>query len=203
MKDLEFVQRCTSGDKTAWDEFVEKYSRLIYKYIHSVLKIKGQSAPYDKAQADDIFQDIFVFLAAGDFRKLRSFRGQNNCTLASWLRQVTVNYTIDHLRRIKQPVSLDAQDEEGHALKESLIDKSQPASEIVLEKERLEQLSGCIDILSPEEQYFIELHINQGLAIEELCRYFKASRGAIDMRKNRIIERLRRCFEAKGFLLDF
>jgi hypothetical protein len=32
MNDLELVQSYTKGDKRTWDEFVEKYSRLIYKH---------------------------------------------------------------------------------------------------------------------------------------------------------------------------
>ena len=39
--------------------------------------------------------------------------------------------------------------------------------------------------------------------LEELKKHFKLSRPAIDMRKSRLIERLRDCFRGKGFWLDF
>jgi DNA-directed RNA polymerase specialized sigma24 family protein len=47
------------------------------------------------------------------------------------------------------------------------------------------------------------LLINRGLKPEELKEHLRLSRGAIDMRKSRIIERLRDCFRSKGFALDF
>ena len=39
--------------------------------------------------------------------------------------------------------------------------------------------------------------------LEVLKEHFRVSRGAIDMRKSRIIDRLRECFKHKGFALDF
>ena len=106
MDDLEFVQRCVSSDKPAWDEFVERYSRLIYNYIHSVFRIKGINLSHQD-NINDIFQSILLSLVKDNFKKLKSFRGKNGCTLASWLRQVTINFTLDYLRSLKTDISLD------------------------------------------------------------------------------------------------
>jgi len=201
MNDLEFVQRCVKGDKKAWDAFLKQYSRLIYSYIHSVLNSKGIKFTQDNIQ--DVFQEIFCSLIKDNFRKLSTFKARNGCSLASWLRQVTINFTIDYLRKIKPTVSIDEERDDGFSLKEILVNGSRLVSDTLSQEERLKKLKECIDRLNNADKYFIELHINQGLKLEKLKDHLRLSRGAIDMHKSRIIDKLRDCFKSKGFKLDF
>jgi len=201
MNDLEFVQRCVKGDKKAWDEFLKQYSRLIYSYIHSVLNTKGVKFTQDNIQ--DVFQEIFCSLIKDNFRKLNTFKARNGCSLASWLRQVTINFTIDYLRKTKPTVSIDEETDDGFSLKEILVNGSELASDTLSREERLKSLQECIDRLNNADKYFLELHINQGIKLEELKDHLRLSRGAIDMHKSRIIDRLRECFKSKGFKLGF
>lgn len=201
MDDLAFVQNCIKQDSLAWNEFVEKYSRLIYNYIYRVLYSKGVAAAEN--YSNDICQEIFHSLIKDNFKKLKSYRAKNGCSLASWLRQVTINFTIDYLRRIKPAVSID-QDEEGRTpLKNIIADDSVSAPEALIGKEKITSLRECIDRLDNEDKYFLELYINRGIKLEKLKNHFKISRSAIDMRKLRLLARLRECFKAKGFMLDF
>jgi RNA polymerase sigma factor (sigma-70 family) len=199
MNDLEFVQRCVKGDKRAWDEFVERYSSLIYNYIHSVLKIKGKT--YAQDNINDLFQEIFLSLAKDNFKKLGTFRARNGASLASWLRQVVVNFTIDYIRKLKAGVSIDEETDEGASLAELLSSDSPSVTDALSQEEKLKNLKDCIGELGIDDRLFLELYLNRGLGLEELKDYFKVSRPAIDMRKARIIERLRSCFKSKGFVL--
>ncbi|MDD5165788.1 MAG: sigma-70 family RNA polymerase sigma factor [Candidatus Omnitrophica bacterium] len=201
MNDLEFVRRCASGDKLAWDEFVDKYSRLIYNYIHSVFKVKGFASA--RENIDDLFQEIFLSLTQDNFKRLKTFKGKNGCSLASWLRQVTINRTIDYIRRLKPAISIDAENDDGLSLKDMLVDGSAPAFDSVAQAETMINLADCIEKLAQDDKYFLELHINQQLNLEELKSHLGVSRGAVDMRKSRILERLKECFKGKGLLLDF
>ena len=202
MNDLEFVQRCVRGEKAAWDELVDKYSRLIYNYIHSILKLKGVNQ-FSQDNIRDLFQDIFLLLAQDNFKKLRSFKARNGCSLASWLRRIVINHTIDYIRRTKSNISLDEETDEGFSLKDILTDDSPSIKDTLSEKEKFVSLKDCIQELDIDDKYFVELHINKGLRLQELKEHFRVSRGAIDMRKSRIIDRLRECFKHKGFALDF
>lgn len=201
MNDLGFVQRCVKGDKQAWDEFVEKYSSLIYNYIHSVLKIKGHNFSQDNI--NDLFQEIFLSLAKDNFRKLSTFQARNGCSLASWLRQVTVNFTIDYVRKLRPGVSIDEKNKNGSDLLEILPCESLSVTDTLNQEERLAHLKDCIDELNVDDKFFLELHLNRGVELEELKDYFKISRAAVDMRKSRIVERLRDCFKSKFKALDF
>jgi RNA polymerase sigma factor (sigma-70 family) len=200
MDDLEFIQRCLSRDTATWDEFLNKYSRLIYKYIHSVLKTKGY--PFTQDHVSDIFQDIFHSLIKDNFKKLKSFKGKNGCTLASWLRQVTVNFTLSYLRRIRPAVSIEEEVKEDFILKDSFVDQSPLVAETLTREEKLKALQNCIEKLGPHDKFFMELHLNRGLKLEELKNILRLSRGAVDMQKSRIINRLRECFASKGFVFS-
>lgn len=197
MTDLEFVRRCLGNDKQAWVEFIDKYSRLIYSSIYHVLKIKGVLLKQDSIS--DLFQEVFLSLIQDNFRKLRSFQAKNGCSLASWLRQVTVNLSIDYLRKVKIAVSLDEEYGEGEDLKNILVFNGSSGAEILTDKEKIMHLTQCIGQLSQEEKYLLELHMNQGLGLQELGDYLRISRQAVDMRKSRVMERLRECFKNKGY----
>jgi RNA polymerase sigma factor (sigma-70 family) len=201
MDDLEFVRKCIKDDPNAWNEFIEKYSRLIYNYIYQVLKAKSVHQTNEQ-HVDDIFQEIFLLLTQNNFRKLSTFKAKNNCRLASWLRQVVVNYTIDYLRKVKPVISLDEESDSEFSLKNTLSDHSPAPSESLESKEKVSGLKDCIRKLDTDDKFFMELHLNQGITLEELKMIFKVSRGAVDMRKSRIIERLKACFKSKGFALD-
>ena len=55
VSDTTLVQRCLSGDATAWQQLVERYARL----VHGIAVRHGLSAP----EAEDIGQDVFLALA--------------------------------------------------------------------------------------------------------------------------------------------
>ncbi len=200
MDDLEFARRCAKGDKQAWNKFVEKYSSLIYKYIHSVLKIKGYA--FTQENIHDLYQEIFLSLVKDNFKKLRSYKALNGCSLASWLRQVTINSAIDYIRKSKPAISIDEETDNGFNLSDILPSSSPSASDTLSREEKFTHLKDCIDKLDTDDKFFLDLHIHRELSLEELRAYFKISRAAVDMRKLRIVERLRECFKAKGFVLS-
>ena len=201
MSDLEFVRRCINKESQAWDEFLKDYSRLIYNYIYHVLISKGSNS--GQGQVDDIFQDLIRSLIDEDYKKLKSFKARNGASLATWLRQVTINFTLDYLRLNSVAVSLDAEDEDGFALKDRLASEGPTALEEAERVEIIGHLKDCISRLSIQDKYFLELHYNHRVRLDDLKILFKVSRGAVDMQKQRLILRLRDCFVKKGIELDF
>jgi RNA polymerase sigma-70 factor (ECF subfamily) len=201
MDDLEFLQSCLKGDQQAWAEFILRYSRLIYNYIHSVLAVKGRSISAE--QVEDVFQEIFQSLIKNNYKKLATYRAKNGCSLASWLRQVTINFTIDYLRKLRPTVSIDAQDEEGFSLGDLLVDLAPGARDFLSDQDKRRTLRECISLLESGEQYFLELFLNQGLTLDEIKDHLQVNRGAADMRKGRIVQKLQDCFKKKGFWVRF
>jgi len=201
MSDLEFIRKCVSGRKRFWQEFVDRYARLIYTYILSVLKYKGITYLSEET-IRDIFQEIIFSLVKDDFKKLKSFTAKNGSSFASWLRQVVVNYTLDYLRRPKiTTIPLrEPNDADNH--QNVIYDDSSSITEMAINKERLEHLKDCIRQLGQNEKYLMELHIYRGVRLDRLRKHLRLTRGAIYMQKARIIRKLRNCFKSKGFAFN-
>ena len=200
MDDLEFVQKCLANDPLAWSEFINRYSRLIYSYIYGILKLRGIG--FQEPHAEDIFQEFFIHLRKDNFRKLRSFKAKNDCSLASWLKVVVVHFSIDYLRKERELISLETEIDEDLTLKDTLKDEKPLSRDKAISLEKIQQLKDCVALLEHADKYFLELHISRGIELENLKEIFRLSRPAMDMRKYRIIERLRECFKQKGFVLD-
>ena len=197
--ELKLIQACVKGDKAKWDEFIRKYSRLIYNYIHSTAKIKGSQLTEEAVK--DIFQGIFSRLIEDIYRRLKSFKAKNGCKLASWLRTITINYTLDHLSRTKPIISLDQEDDEGNSLKDVISANLVSQDEELVNKELLTQIMFCIEKMNYEEKYFIDLYIHKRLELGRIAEVLRISRGILDVRKTRIVAKLKECFKKKGFLI--
>jgi RNA polymerase sigma factor (sigma-70 family) len=200
MDDLEFVHRFVKKDPQARNQFIKRYTRLIYNYIHQVLEARNPQVSIDTSE--DIFQGFIEYLIEEDCKRLKAFKAKNGCTLATWIRYLTINFTRGYLRKFKPDLSLDLETESGSMLKDILVDGSFSVTETLSLDERIKTLDECVDALSDDEKYFIELNFNQRVSLEILREFLSLSRGAIDMHKSRIIKRLKDCFETKGFELD-
>lgn len=196
MDEATLLDACIRGNRSSRSEFLEKYSRLIYSYIRRIVDIKGNH--YARNHLDDIFHDLFCSLFADDARKLKSFQARNGCTFASWLRQVTINFTIDYLRSLKPALSLDSS-VQNEDVAFALRDTARSAQENAMDQERLVKLWECVEKLDTDARYFLEMHITRNISLDDLREHLKLTRGAIDMFKSRVMGRLRDCFKTQGY----
>src|SRR4029078_10184738 len=80
------VERCRLGDREAWRDLVEEYSRYVYAIIMRGYRLSD-------SDAEDVFQDVFARV----FERLATLRDDD--ALRGWIAQVTRNLCSDHLRR--------------------------------------------------------------------------------------------------------
>ncbi len=201
MSDIDFVKRCIKSDSLAWKEFLQKYNRLIYSYIYSVIRIKAYV--FSPPVAEEIFNEIISSLVKNNFRKLKIYCCRNNASLASWLKQVTINFCLSYfLNEKKIMVSLDEPIGEGLVFSEIIPYRSLSAAEELLQKEENEYLADCIQNLDLDDKVFLELKLRWEFSPEELMGFLKIARGAVDMRYSRVIQRLKECFQKKGMIFS-
>ena len=175
------IAGCLRGDKDAWDSFVQQYSSLVYSTIHKTLALH-HVAPHDGGVAEDLYQEFFVTIFRADCRKLRQFRGDRGCTMASWLRVIAARLTIDYLRR-QRPDDVEVTD----AIASDQPDA--PSALIAREEERL--LAEAMQSLSVRDQLLIELAYRRSLGAEEIAALLKISVGAVYTQKSRVLDKLR------------
>jgi len=79
------VDRVCSGDHTAFHELVGRYKKKIFYLAYDITG--------DHQEAEDISQEVFMKM----YRSLKTFR--RDAKMSSWLYQITVNTSIDSLRK--------------------------------------------------------------------------------------------------------
>lgn len=186
-KEKVLLAGCVSGDKGAWDTFVQQYSGLIYHTIKTTAALHHGKTPPDFA--DDLFQDTFLSLVKDDFMQLRRFRGDHGCTLASWLRMIAARRTIDHLRKLNKPES---------PLDESLSDVTADVPKGEQIDAPLQLLASAMAKLQPQERIIIDLFYRQNLSAQDVAAILHLSVGAVYTQKSRILAKLREALEKSG-----
>jgi RNA polymerase sigma factor (sigma-70 family) len=178
---------CLKREKVAWDAFVLQYSSLVYYTIRKTFSL--YHAEPETEAVDDLFQEFFLTLFRDDLKKLRKFRGDRGCSLASWLRVVAVQVTIDSLRKHK-PTELE--------LAETLSDDSADPFELCFREEMHEALSRAVQTLPPRDRLFFELYYGQGLPPEEVRAILNTSLNAVYTQKSRVLVKLQEALRKVG-----
>src|SRR5438552_3910496 len=86
--DLNLVERCLSGNETAWEDLVKLHTRRVYSICYRFTS--------SDSAAQDLTQDVFLRV----FKNLGSFRSGEG-SFVVWLSRLTRNLLIDHYRRTK------------------------------------------------------------------------------------------------------
>jgi len=89
------IERLRSGDPTAWNEFVERYRRLIYSAIHRSNERFG--AGWDEITMEEVFEDVLYKLLRENGRALAAWQGR--CRLETWVYRIVRNACVDRLRK--------------------------------------------------------------------------------------------------------
>jgi RNA polymerase sigma-70 factor (ECF subfamily) len=188
-KEKSLLAGCVKGDKSSWDEFVRQYSSLVYHTIRKTLTF--QYTDQRDEVVEDLYQDVFISLVADNYRKLKQFRGDGGCTLASWLRMIAARRTIDHLRTCKKPV---------YPLDESLSNTTAAEADEERDDDPFQRLAGAIDQLQPRERIIVDFFFRQNLSAQDVAAILRLSVGAVYTQKSRILAKLRETVEKPGSL---
>jgi RNA polymerase sigma-70 factor (ECF subfamily) len=90
------ILACTqTGDAAAWEEFVRRFHRLIATVALRVARRWGDSS---SQAVDDLIQETYLKLCAGNFRILRSFKSQHPDAFYGYLKVVTANLVHDRFK---------------------------------------------------------------------------------------------------------
>jgi RNA polymerase sigma-70 factor (ECF subfamily) len=188
-EDRDLLSRCFSGDGEAAENLVRRFSNLVYKAVQHTLIVKH--VRFNKQDLEDFHNTVFLRLFANDCKKLKQYRGENGCSLATWIRLITVRTVLDHLRK-KGVDSITRRDthitlDEVYGLKGDEYDGL-----ALLEKAEQEQLlrEGMRN-LPPRDRLFMKLHFDQGLSVAEVAAAMQVSVENVYTIKHRAIQRLK------------
>ena len=200
----ELLNACIQGSKEAWDAFVEKYTKLIYHTIYRTLEY--HNVDHLSQDSSDIHNSVFSSLLDDDFKKLKQYKGKNGCTVPSWLRKVTSNFTLNYIKKQKKYKPIEDDTTDNVDVIERVSDPQQQPGEELLKKEFEEMRKKLVKVLvkdlNANDKLFLELSYEEKLPPEEIAEILGVAVNNVYSKKNRIIEKLKKTAKKKNLLQD-
>ncbi len=169
--DLHLVERCLSGEESAWEDLVKTHTRRVYGLCY---RFTGSDS-----EAQDLTQEVFLRV----FRTLKSFRAGEGCFVV-WLSRLTRNLLIDHYRRTKLERSSDSLEDQLPVLEErgGLASRTEG---MLAGREASEVLQDALAKLSPELRETVILRDLQEMEYKEIAQVLRVPEGTVKSRLNR------------------
>lgn len=187
--DSRLLTGCISGHRETQDAFVRRFSSLVYSAVQHTVRLRHFSVPL--SEIEDLHNNVFVRLFEKRCKKLRQYRGENGCSLASWIRLVAVRTVLDHIRKART---------DALALQERLVpledilsagaENPEPWA-LMDHKEEARVLLDGLRALSVRDRLFLKLHCMQGLSIAQVAGILKVTEANAYSLKHRAIKRLK------------
>ena len=187
LPDRELLSLCAQGNTEAWDFFVEHYSRLLYNAIHTTMR--KYVSDYLREDVEDIFSQIFESLLNDNCRRMKQFRGERNSSVATWLRVIAVNRTINHITRTRTHISLDDESERAQSIRTGIKSDQPSVPEQLSNAQEQQILKMIVEKLKPQEQLILHYHL-EGLSSKEISRIVSKTQNAIDSQLSRTRKKL-------------
>lgn len=187
MTTQELVKKCAEGDEQAFDVLVKTYQTKIINIAYGMLQ--------DREEANDIAQEVFIKL----YRKIGSFSGE--ASLDTWIHRVTVNASLDVLRkrgRRVRTVPLETENDDAQTVELPVADDRSSPEKVTLQNERRRMLLEAIGRLGEKYRSVLVLREFEDLDYEQIATVLDISVGTVKSRLNRAREKLRNLLEKQA-----
>ena len=176
------------------DNEIQKYSNpdnfkeLVLDHQDRVLNIIFRFLN-NKEDAEDVAQEVFVAV----YQNLPTFQG--NAQLSTWIHRITVNKSLDFLRKrnrkkrlgqIKQILGLND-------IEKKIVDPATSNPQSIMEKEeRAFILKQAVDSLSKKQRIAITLNKYEGFSYQEVAEIMQTTLSAVESLIHKGMKNLRR-----------
>ncbi len=200
-EEKELIEACISGDKKAWGQFVEKYSKLVYNCIYRTLEAKGWAL--DSNLVEDLYQEMFLIILKDDFEKLRRFGWKNNCSFATWLSVISKNLVLDFVRKESKragktdSIDKEVDSESGATLLDTLKDKTENVAAKLSRESTIDLLKAVIEDFDENDKTLLDLLYYHEMPYEDIAELMGKSIDALYMQKKRLLDKLKDSFKKR------
>ena len=170
------IERVLAGDAEAFEPLVLEHQTNVYRLA---LRLTG-----NEADAADAAQDAFLKAYAS----LATFRGESRFSV--WLYRLTNNVCIDLLRRRRDAVPLQTEDDEGSETELPLPDERWDPEALAQRAEDVRAVRAAIAALPADCREILTLREIGGLSYEELAASLGLELGTVRSRLNRARKKL-------------
>jgi RNA polymerase sigma-70 factor (ECF subfamily) len=166
------IERCRTGDDTAFAELVDRYKDLVYGVVYRMVS--------DRTQIDDLAQDVFLKIHRG----LPYFRG--DAKLSTWIYRIVQNVCSEARgRRRHAEVPLESGRDESPRREPGRPDAA------FAELELRDRLEKAVAQLPENYRLLIAAHYMKGVQYEALAEALGIPLGTVKTHLHRAKRRLR------------
>lgn len=169
------LERCRSGDDTAFGELVDRYKDLVYGVVYRMLP--------DRTQVDDLAQEVFLKVHRG----LPYFRG--DARLSTWIYRIVQNVCSQARARRRPELPLDDGREERPARDPGSVDGA------FADLELRDRLDKAMARLPENYRLLIAAHYLRGVQYEALAEALNIPLGTVKTHLYRAKRQLRELLE--------
>tara|TARA_Y100001934_G_C12067907_1_gene638586 strand:- start:39 stop:695 length:657 start_codon:yes stop_codon:yes gene_type:complete len=167
-RDAQLIERCQSGDYTAFDELITHYRGKIYAMIFNMTR--------NEADSWDLAQDVFIKA----WKALSKFEGRS--AFYTWLYRIAHNVTYDWIRKKKI--------EGAGEFNDAILNEADPGALTTpkaydspdqnMERAELrDKIKIAINSLSEDHREVILLKEVEGLSYQEIAKSINSSIGTV------------------------
>ena len=174
-RDVELLRQIAAGDRSAFAEFYDRHSTLMFSVAAKILN--------DPGEAQDVLQEAFlqIWEKAGKFDpKLGK--------ASSWAAILARNKAIDRIRSSQRRTRLAEEAGVAHAI---AAEVSESANETLFGHDKAKFVHSAITELPDEQREAIELAYFSGLTQDEISKKLNTPLGTIKARIRRGLLKLR------------
>lgn len=174
--DYEVVRRCLQGNREAFNELVEKYSKKIYNLAYRFVG--------DSEEANDLSQEIFV----AAYQNLKKFRGDSK--FSTWLFQIATNRGKNRFKYLKRRGHFASKghtenDEDREGQQKTIPDHSTNPETLLAGKQIQKIVQDAINELDPDHKEIVILRDIEGFSYEEIAQMLNLPEGTTKSRLHR------------------
>ena len=172
----ELIERCRSGDDTAFAELVDRYKDLVYGLIYRMVA--------DRSLADDLSQDVFLKVHRG----IPYFRGE--ARLSTWIFRIVQNVCVQaRSATASRRVARRARRAAGRVASSA---RSTARSATIEDRDRLDK---ALAQLPSNYRMLVVAHYLRGVQYEALAEALNLPLGTVKTHLYRAKRRLRELLE--------
>jgi RNA polymerase sigma-70 factor (ECF subfamily) len=181
---LALAQACALGREAAWERFVALYRAPL---TQAAIAITG-SATLGHELADSLYGELFGLATRGGERQspLASYSGRGS--LLGWLRTTLAQRNVDHHRRTRREVPLEAVEET-----EADVAPTGTGTPLPAELARLgDSVARTLAALGAEERFLLAAYFLDRRTLLEIGRLLRVHEATVSRKLKRLTEDLRR-----------
>ena len=182
MEERDLIHSARQGDVEAFRELFDTHRQRIFAIAFRYAK--------NKQDAEDILQDTFIKA----FQSLDKFRLEESNSFISWLYRISINSSIDHLRKNKK--MHDKYFDSDHIDRISSNDDAHNPEHTIRMQDVRDKLGAVLSTLTARQRMIFILRHYQQLTTEEIAEYMNCSQGSVKKQLFRAISAVKGHFKS-------